>query len=236
MEQEKSGVKLTEEQLRFIKQLRLLAVPLRLVLGLTFFSLIAGGWGRFFAQLPGAVFALLFCAMVITERLVQTPDVGGERKDRGSVVFLWVGFGLAYAAAIADYYWLRPHWAPWPWNVYWVLAGVALYIIGQLIRVMAIRTLGRFFTISVRRHQGHRVVTDGPYRLVRHPAYSGLWLMAVGFILVFASLPALVYFLLVGTGALLYRIKVEEKMLLETFGDEYRNYMKRTRRLIPGVV
>ena len=229
-------MKLTEEQLRFIKQLRLLAVPFRLVLGLTFFSLIAGGWGRFFSQLPGAVFALLFCAMVIIERLVQAPDVGGERKDRGSVVFLWVGFGMAYAAAIADYYWLRPHWAPWSWNVYWLAAGVGLYLVGQTIRVVAIRTLGRFFTISVRRHENHRVITEGPYRLVRHPAYSGLWLMAVGYVSLFASALVLAYFLLIGTGALLYRIRVEEKMLLETFGDEYRQYMKRTRRLVPWVL
>lgn len=225
----------TEEQLRFIKRLRLMAIPFRIVLGLTFFSLVAGGLNRFFSEVTGPWFAALFCTMVVVERFSQAPDAGGERKDRGSVVFLWIGLGLSYATAIADYYWLQLRWAPWKWSIHWPLAGTALFLTGQTLRVVAIRTLGKFFTISVRRHQGQRVVDVGVYRRVRHPAYSGLWLMTLGFVTIFASLAAYIYFVLVGTVALVYRIRVEEKMLLDTFGDEYRNYMKNTKRLVPWV-
>ncbi len=225
----------TEEQLRFIKKLRLMAIPIRIVLGLTFFSLVAGGLSRFFSEITGPWFATLFCVMVITERFSQAPDAGGERRDRGSVVFLWIGSGLSYATAIADFYWLDLRWAPWKWSLAWPLAGTALYAAGQTLRVVAIRTLGKFFTISVRRHEGQRVINEGVYRRVRHPAYAGLWLMTLGFVTVFASLAAYVCFVLVGTAAFVYRIRVEEKMLIDTFGDEYRAYMQKTSRLVPWI-
>lgn len=231
-------VKFTAEQLKTIKKFRLAMIPFRLILALAFFSLIAGGFRRLFGHLPGQVFAVLFGCMIVVERIFQAPDAGGQRKDKGSAALLWVSFGLSYVLGMVDYYWISPHWPQWRifnYAWYWPAAGGGLYLIGQIIRVIAIRTLGRFFTISVRVHDEHQVVQHGIYRYIRHPAYTGLWLINLGFVTLFASPLAYAAYLVFGTPGLIYRILVEEQMLVEQFGDEYRAYMRKTKRLIPFI-
>jgi protein-S-isoprenylcysteine O-methyltransferase Ste14 len=227
--------KFTPEQLKSIKKFRLAMVPFRFILAMTFFSLIVGGPRRFFSETAGLIFAILFGSLLLVERIFQTPDLGGKRKDQGSAAVLWGSFGLAYLLALVDYYWVRPHWFILEWN--WIYPGVAIgcYVVGQFLRVTAIRTLGRFFTISVRLHDGHRVVKDGIYSIIRHPAYTGLWLVNLGFISVFASVFSFAAFFVLGLPALIYRIKVEEQMLVEEFGQEYRDYCTKTKRLIPFI-
>jgi protein-S-isoprenylcysteine O-methyltransferase Ste14 len=227
--------KFTEEQLKFIKKFRLIMVPFRLILAATFFSMITGGFRRFFSETPGQLFIGLFACMVITERIFQAPDAGGKRKDQGSAAVLWVAFGVAYVVGMVDHYWIRPHWHILEWHWYWAVAGAGFYLIGQFIRVMAIRTLGRFFTISVRLHEEHKVIQEGPYRYIRHPAYTGLYIINLGFVTLFGSVFAFGVFFLFGLPGLLYRIKVEEQMLTEQFGEEYLEYMRKTKRLVPFV-
>ncbi len=231
-------IKFTAEQLKTIKKFRLAMVPFRLILALSFFCLLAGGFRRFFEETPGQVFAGLFACLLIVERIFQAPDAGGQRRDKGSAAVLWITFGLSYVLGLVDFYWISPHWPQWRilgYDWYWPAAGAALYVTGQLIRVVAIRTLGRFFTISVRLHDEHKVVQHGIYRRVRHPAYSGLWLINLGFVTVFASPLAFAVYFLLGTPGLIYRIRVEEQMLIDQFGDEYRTYMRKTKRLIPFI-
>ncbi|RME29348.1 MAG: isoprenylcysteine carboxylmethyltransferase family protein [Deltaproteobacteria bacterium] len=235
-EEQKVQFSFTEEELKHLRLWRLAWSPLRIVLGLTLFSLVSGGFGRFFAAPPSRVFTVLFIVMVIVERLVQYPDLGGQRKDRGSVVALWCGFGLSYILAMIEYFHFPESWHLLRWNMWYVLAGGLFFACGQLLRVVAIRTLGRFFTVSVRVHEGHRVIKDGVYRRVRHPAYTGLWLIAFGFTLLFASAVGLLFFFTFGTGALLYRIRVEEGALVQQFGEEYVQYMKKTKRLVPFLI
>ena len=78
-------------------------------------------------------------------------------------------------------------------------------------------------------------MTNGPYRFVRHPTYSGLLLLFLGTGLALGdwlSVAALVLLPGVGIG---YRIMVEERMLLAGLGDDYAQYRKRTWRLVPGL-
>ena len=225
----------TPEQLKRIRNVRLLIAPLRVVIMLSVLSLAAGGPARFFSGLPGQVFAVLIGFTVFVERFFQTPDFGGRSKDAGSVRVVWIAFGSTYAVAIADWYLIRPHWAILEWNWIWLLAGAVLYAVGQVIRVVSIRRLGRFFTASVRVHQKQRVVREGIYAIVRHPAYTGLLLSTVGIITLFASVLGYAWFVLLAVPAMINRIRVEEKALNEEFGEEYRGYCHKTRRLIPFV-
>ncbi|WP_438483780.1 methyltransferase family protein [Streptomyces sp. S186] len=103
------------------------------------------------------------------------------------------------------------------------------------IRLWGMITLGRFFRGTVHIQHGHRVVTKGPYRYVRHPAYTGGLLAATDLALLLdnaASWLVMTVCCLVAVG---YRIHVEERMLLDALGEEYRSYAARTPRLIPGV-
>ena len=227
--------KFTEAQMAHLRKIKLWMTPLRLVIALSVFSLAAGGPKSFFSQAPGQVFSVLFAIFVVLERVFQPPDFGGEGKDQGSITWGWIAFGSAYALSIADWYLIRPKWALLEWSWYWLLAAVLLVALGSTIRVIAIRTLGRFFTTRVRLHDGQNLIKEGFYKYVRHPAYTGLLIGTLGCITIFASVFGYALFVLAVVPAMLYRIKVEEKALTGRFGDEYTEYCKTTKRLIPFI-
>jgi protein-S-isoprenylcysteine O-methyltransferase Ste14 len=92
--------------------------------------------------------------------------------------------------------------------------------------------LGRLFSVQAEIQQGHRLVTDGPFRHLRHPRYAGVLLFLSGIALVFRSWLALALVVPV-LAVLLWRIADEEALLRETFGPEWDAYAGRTRRLLP---
>ena len=79
------------------------------------------------------------------------------------------------------------------------------------------------------------LVQSGPYRYIRHPAYAGYLLMVLGISLGYASLAGLSTILVLVLPSLVYRIKVEEKLLVEHFGEAYHRYASTVKRLIPGI-
>ena len=114
-------------------------------------------------------------------------------------------------------------------------AGVILILLGVALRWYAIGILGRYFTRDVAVSTDQKVVQNGPYRYIRHPAYSGTFLTMLGVGLAmtnWASLVALLTCVFIGH---MYRVIVEEKALSQTIGQPYVEYMHRTRRFIPFV-
>lgn len=113
-------------------------------------------------------------------------------------------------------------------------AGLGLMVGGIAFREWAVVVLGRYFSVVVAVEADHHLVTHGPYRWLRHPAYTGGLMATAGFTLALGSwfmlLPVVVLLLL----AFSYRIRREEKLLLITFGSLYGDYMARTWRLLPG--
>jgi len=110
-----------------------------------------------------------------------------------------------------------------------ILAGIAF-------REYAIRSLGKFFTQDVDVSEGQAIVQTGPYRLIRHPAYTRTLISVLGIALGMnngLSLAAAAAGFLIGH---LYRIRVEEQALLASAGKAYAEYMRRTKRLIPFVL
>ena len=108
--------------------------------------------------------------------------------------------------------------------------------LGVLVRQWAIAVLGRFFSLTVRVAEDHRVVVKGPYRLVRHPSYAGVLITFIGLALAVQSWGALLVLLGVFSLSFGYRMRVEEKALLSELGEDYANYMKRTKRIIPYLI
>jgi protein-S-isoprenylcysteine O-methyltransferase Ste14 len=112
--------------------------------------------------------------------------------------------------------------------------GLALFAAGQAIVSWAQAALDRQFSVEVTIQEGHRLVTGGVYRWIRHPRYLGIVVFTAGFSLVFRSGPALA---LVGAEAavLLWRIRDEEALLRREFGDAWDAYARRSWRLLPFV-
>lgn len=120
-----------------------------------------------------------------------------------------------------------PHWLLYP--------GLAMFLSGLALTLWAYRTLGRFFSLEVQVQGDHRVVESGPYRVLRHPGYAGVLFGMMGLGLAVQSWPSLLVLLLASTAALAYRTGVEERFLIAQLGQEYANYMARTKRLVPLV-
>jgi protein-S-isoprenylcysteine O-methyltransferase Ste14 len=181
-------------------------------------------------EIVGLLWIVSEVALAVLTRSKRRGAAGG---DRGSLAFLWGAIAAGIWAAII----LRGVRAtaislPIPW-----LHGIGLLVlvVGLAIRWTAIITLGRFFTVSVTVQKDHQVVRTGIFRRVRHPSYSGLLLAFLGVALSYGNWLSLVAVVVPVFAALLYRIRVEESFMVAALGEDYIEYRKSTRCLIPGV-
>lgn len=124
----------------------------------------------------------------------------------------------------------------WPGGKLWpVAAGLCLLTAGLALRAWSIATLGRLFQYWITVQADHRVITDGPYRYVRHPSYTGMGLMLLGMALASGDILSLAAVTaLAGVGFAL-RIRAEERQLAAALGCEYELYAAAHKRLLPGV-
>ena len=104
------------------------------------------------------------------------------------------------------------------------MVGVGLMAAGVVLRQWAVGLLGEDFTVDVRVHPGQRVIDTGPYRHVRHPAYSGLLLTLFGMGVALGNWAALAAIVVVPAAGLVCRIRVEERALLAGIGEPYRRF------------
>ena len=116
-----------------------------------------------------------------------------------------------------------------------LLGGAALVVGGIAFRLWAIRTLGRFFTFQVTTASDQRVVTDGPYRWLCHPSYTGLLVGCLGAGVASANIASLIAVLAIPLYGLVRRIRVEEAALIDALGDPYRQFVATRKRLVPGI-
>jgi protein-S-isoprenylcysteine O-methyltransferase Ste14 len=121
-----------------------------------------------------------------------------------------------------------------PWSGWspWLVAPIAVFAAGIALRFAAIRALGAHYTHHVVRRDDHELVTHGPYRFLRHPAYSGMLLANTGFVAFFLN-PAAVLALGLLAAALSWRILTEERVLWSLPG--YPAFAATRSRLVPGV-
>jgi protein-S-isoprenylcysteine O-methyltransferase Ste14 len=114
-------------------------------------------------------------------------------------------------------------------------AGTLVLAAGMALLRRTHRDLGRAWSITLEIRDQHTLVTHGIYERLRHPMYAAFWLWAISQALLLPNWIA-GFSGLMGFGTLFFaRVGYEERMMLETFGDDYRAYMARTYRLIPGI-
>jgi protein-S-isoprenylcysteine O-methyltransferase Ste14 len=93
-------------------------------------------------------------------------------------------------------------------------------------------SLGTLWSAQLQLRTNHRLVTSGPYSQIRHPMYVAIWVWATSLGIVIANWIPIIYTALAMV-IFVARVPHEEQMMLEKFGDEYRNYMKRSGRFLP---
>ncbi len=154
-----------------------------------------------------------------------------ERKDRFSGLYL---FATIFLAIILSLYFAKAQIGMLPG---WVFSlGIALIILGIIIRQWSMAILGRFFSGVVGIQKDQKVIEKGPYKYVRHPSYTGALIIFIGLGLALQSWAGVLTLILLFIIAYGYRIYVEEKVLISELGEPYIEYKKRTKRLIPYIV
>jgi len=143
--------------------------------------------------------------------------------------------GFLLLAILVEYI-AYPQWMAWsalslPAWLRWTGAGLSL--LGLLLMLWTHHTLGENFSATLHVREQHTLVVEGPYRWVRHPLYSTMYLLLIAFFLLSAN-----WFIgLTSTVGLTFvvasRVKQEEMVMIEKFGDRYREYMSHTGRFLP---
>jgi protein-S-isoprenylcysteine O-methyltransferase Ste14 len=154
-------------------------------------------------------------------------------RDRGTRLIVSLSLGGTIVLAL-----LVPGWAPvfdTPAPDAFGFAGLVVIWIGLGLRVWAVLALGNSFSTYVQVERDQTVVTRGPYRWVRHPSYTGLLLIALGFGIDAGNWLSLLICAVVPPLGLLPRIAVEEAELVRMLGERYGSYQHATRRLVPGL-
>jgi len=125
--------------------------------------------------------------------------------------------------------------AEYPLHIGPLVAGVACFVAGLWLFHRSHTDLGTNWSITLEVREQHRLVTHGVYRSVRHPMYAALLLYSVGQALVLPNWLAGPSYLVAFAVLFAFRVRAEERMMLEQFGDEYAAYMAQTKRLVPGL-
>lgn len=194
-------------------------------------------------EIPSIVFKISYLLLIILTIIIRHPHqkrnkenrVTQDRKTPTEMVLLVItslgmmGLPLIYILtpwlSFADY--TLPFFAE--------VAGVALAALAIWLFYRSHEDLGRNWSVSLEIREQHTLVDQGVYRHIRHPMYTSIWVWCI-----FQALFLQNYIAglsgLVGFGILYFiRVYKEEAMMLETFGDQYRNYKNRTKRIIPFV-
>lgn len=193
-----------------------------------------GDWASFFAH-PARTWLVIgsFLLLIAAWFSGSSGISSGEKHSTASKTILYAfGVVLVLLTLVPPYCDRRD---------IWVIDGDAarsfglfLFFAGSILRLAAVFVLGRRFSGLVAIQPGHQLKTDGLYRYIRHPSYTGLIASMIGYVLIFRSVIGLLLNILLFL-FLVSRMNDEESFLEAHFGDEYRNYRLRTRRLVPFV-
>jgi len=189
-------------------------------------------------------FILLWIAFLAISFAGRLRQLGGwSIRKRFEEASKWEGkTRIALRATLAPFwliavllYMIYPDWIAQfslPFSMWLRWIGVGLAIGSFPLFAWAIHTLGEQFSPRLQMTEEHMLVTNGPYRWIRHPMYTAEFVFYSGLAVESANW-VVALALLIGPVLLYARVAKEEDMLIERFGDEYRTYMKRTGRFLP---
>jgi protein-S-isoprenylcysteine O-methyltransferase Ste14 len=145
---------------------------------------------------------------------------------------------LAWMGFLAPLIWLVSpvfSFAEYPLRAWAFGAGVVCLAAGLWLFYRSHSDLGTYWSVTLELRENHRLITQGVYRHVRHPMYAALFLYSIGQALVLPNWVVGPSYLVAFGILFAFRIGAEERMMLETFGDEYAAYVARTKLLVPGI-
>ena len=179
--------------------------------------------------LPPIVASAFFIARM-SEVFTKRDVVAGKRRENVTFILFMLCGILILAGGLAEFF-LRALALWWPTFV----MGCACSLASFAIRRAAIRGLGKFWSLHVEMREGHEFVTTGPFGHARHPVYFSMILELLGIGLILNAWIALVVVFVIFTPTLIARVCIEERALLEKFGDAYKVYMQSVPAIVPRI-
>ncbi|MBN1351776.1 isoprenylcysteine carboxylmethyltransferase family protein [candidate division KSB1 bacterium] len=181
--------------------------------------------GFFFALLACLMFDFFYACLKRARRICS--ESGAFTKADTSVlanIFHWMGiFSSSLIAVFATAH----------FGNCLVFVGSGMLAIGLLVRWLAVQLLGPYFTSDIAICKNHQLVEAGLYKLIRHPYYAGAFLAYSGAGLISRNAMVIALLNISQLIGLYLRIRSEERLLNEYFGEKYGKYCQRTRRIIP---
>lgn len=188
--------------------------------------------------IAGRLFVLLIVVWASSELWLgwkRRSEDRSRRRDAGTLRLLLVTVYACIGIAVWLSYQGPGHLSDIALRASLFWAGLVLMATGLALRFWAIRVLARFFTVDVNIQPGHELIRHGPYRWLRHPSYTGSLMTFLGFGLALSNAWSLLVVLAPVTVAFVWRMRVEERVLAEAFPDQYLEYARQTKRLVPFV-
>jgi protein-S-isoprenylcysteine O-methyltransferase Ste14 len=190
--------------------------------------------------LPTVVFAVVMLCwfafagiFVFRKKLPKAPD---KKRDRSSIVGLalqcfsyaivWWGRRPPFTAMVSGSQWLE---------VLVAIIAIAAAVGSVMLITAAVRTLGKEWSITARMVENHKLAHEGPYARVRHPIYTGMLGMLIATGLAVSDWIALFAAIVVFAIGTWIRVRIEERLLRETFGQSFEDYAREVPAVIPGI-
>lgn len=173
-----------------------------------------------------------FCIWLTQPVFTFKETADNKKSDGFSILLILIASFISVAAPVT-------HWAYFldarPSDNTVLFTGIILMLLGLSMRAWAVIFLGKYFTPTVQIQNEHKLITGGPYKIVRHPSYTGAYLAIIAPAIVLHSWPGLIIAIVAMTVAYYVRINVEEKALISYFGNDYLEYKSATKTIIPFI-
>ncbi|CAA7195135.1 methyltransferase family protein [Chryseobacterium potabilaquae] len=155
-----------------------------------------------------------------------------QNKDSSTLDILWIAIIFSIASSVTVSYLIDFPIVHAAWIVY---LGELFIVMGIVFRFIIIKSLGKYFTVDIAIKDDHAIKKEGFYKYLRHPSYAFSLLTSLGLGLYLNNWISLALAFLIPFLAFSYRIMIEEKALIERFGEEYIEYRKKTKKLLPFI-
>jgi len=165
--------------------------------------------------------------MSVRQRSKRKIEKSGDKLSLWILaIFIAIGYSLSFSIGSTKIGRL------YPWDTFFI-TGAILVIVGLIIRISSILTLKEQFTFTVTKIENHALIETGLYKMIRHPGYLGQLIIFLGISTSLSNWISVISMIVSVSIGYVYRIRTEEKFLIEQMGVRYIDYQKRTKRLIP---
>lgn len=173
--------------------------------------------------------------LIITQPSISIDDLREQNSnDKFSAMGILAGYLMTEIVSVTEWAFYREQYHEFNFDLMTVI-GILMILGGTIFRVWSIQTLGKFFTSAVQTQENQIIINKGAYKVIRHPSYLGAYIAFTGTAVLLHAYIGIIFSLTVMLAAYRYRIRVEEETLVRNFGDEYENYQRRTKKLVPYI-